>query len=240
MAVGNASILPDIPDVGSEKARPVRGCSIGHTSADAGNVTVEAVYQGGLVMRALMVAAGGVLLLATAARGLPAFDLAGTTRVGERAEPNAVVWLESTAAPARETPRVALDQHNLSFSPHVLAVHVGTTVEFPNRDRVFHNVFSFHDGKRFDLGLYPVGTVRHVTFDHPGLSRIFCNIHQNMAAFVMAVDTPYFGVSDGQGRFTIASVLPGSYTYHAWRPGGTELTGSAAIEAGKSLEVRWP
>jgi plastocyanin len=240
MAVGNASILPDIPDVGSEKAPPVRGCSIEHTSADAGNVTVEAVYQGGLVMRALMVAAGGVLLLATAARGLPAFDLAGTTRVGERAEPNAVVWLESTAAPARETPRVALDQRNLSFSPHVLAVHVGTTVEFPNRDRVFHNVFSFHDGKRFDLGMYPVGTVRYVTFGNPGLSRIFCNIHPNMAAYVMAVDSWYFAAPDASGRFVIAAVPQGTYVYHAWHPGGATLTGSTTVDGGTPLEIRWP
>ena len=143
-------------------------------------------------MRALMVAVGGVLLLATAARGLPPFDLVGTTRVGERPEPNAVVWLESAAAPGRETRKVVLDQRNMSFSPHVLAVHVGTTVEFPNRDRVFHNVFSFHDGKRFDLGMYPVGTTRDVTFGKPGLSRIFCNIHPNMAAYVMAVDSAVF------------------------------------------------
>ena len=77
-------------------------------------------------MRALMVAVGGVLLLATAARGLPPSDLVGTTRVGERREPNAVVWLESAAAPGRETRKVILDQRNMSFSPHVLAVRVGT------------------------------------------------------------------------------------------------------------------
>ena len=123
-----------------------------------------------------------------------------------------------------------LDQRNLTFSPHVLAVRVGTTVEFPNRDRVFHNVFSFHDGKRFDLGMYPVGTVRHVTFGKPGLSRIFCNIHPNMAAYVMAVDSGYFAVSDASGRFVIAAVPPGTYTYHAWRPGGATLTGSAIVD----------
>ena len=94
-------------------------------------------------MRALMVGVGGVLLLATAARGLAPFDLSGTTRVGERAEPNAVVWLESAGVPERETRKVVLDQRNLAFSPHVLAIRVGTTVQFPNRDRVFHNVFSF-------------------------------------------------------------------------------------------------
>ena len=191
-------------------------------------------------MRALMVAVGGVLLLAAAVRGLAPSDLVGSARVGERPEPNAVVWLESAAAPARETRKVVLDQRNMSFSPHVLAVRAGTTVEFPNRDRVFHNVFSFHDGKRFDLGMYPVGTSRDVTFGTPGLSRIFCNIHPNMAAYVMAVDSWYFAASDASGRFLIAGVPPGTYVYHAWHPGGATLTGSASVDDDTPLEVRWP
>jgi plastocyanin len=190
-------------------------------------------------MRALMVAVGGVLLLTTAAGGLASFDLAGTARVGERPEPNAVVWLEASAAPVRETRPVVLDQRNLTFSPHVLAIRAGTTVQFPNRDRVFHNVFSFHDGKRFDLGMYPVGAVKNVTFEQPGLSRIFCNIHPNMAAYVMAVDSGYFAVSDLSGHFLIEAVPSGTYAYHAWHPGGTTLSGSATVDGDKSLEIRW-
>ena len=95
---------------------------------------------------------------------------------------HAVVWLE-TVEPVTPTAAsgVVLDQRNLDFSPNILVVQVGTIVDFPNHDRVFHNVFSFHDGKKFDLGLYPVGTLRKVRFDHPGLSRIFCNIHPNMS-----------------------------------------------------------
>jgi len=75
-------------------------------------------------------------------------------------------------------------------------VQGGTKIEFPNNDRVFHNVFSFRDGKRFDLGLYPVGAVKTIPFDRPGLSRVFCNIHPGMAAYIMVVDTPVFAVSD--------------------------------------------
>ena len=190
-------------------------------------------------IRTLMVAVG-IVLLAEAPRGLAPFDLHGTTHVGERFEPNAVVWLEAAAAPTRETRKVVLDQRNLAFSPHVLAVRVGTTVEFPNRDRVFHNVFSFHDGKRFDLGMYPVGAVKDVTFGQPGLSRIFCNIHPNMAAYVMAVDSEYFAVSDSSGRFVISAVPPGTHAYHAWHPGGTTLTGSTVVDGDKPLEIRWP
>jgi plastocyanin len=168
-------------------------------------------------------------------------DLEGTARVGERAEPNAVVWLDAPHHPAlAQVKRVILDQRDLGFHPHVLAVRTGTIVELPNNDSVFHNVFSIHDGKRLDLGTYPVGTVRHVTFDQPGLSRIFCNIHENMAAYVMAVATPYFSVSNEAGRFTIAAVVPGTYTYHAWHPGGTDVTGSTVVDTGRSLDVRWP
>jgi hypothetical protein len=133
-----------------------------------------------------------------------------------------------------------LDQRNLSFSPHVLAVRVGAWVDFPNNDRVFHNVFSFRDGKKFDLGLYPVGVQKPVQFDKPGLSRIFCNIHPNMAAYVLAVDSPYFGVADARGAFTIPLVPAGTFTYHAWRPGGPDLAGKVTIDAGRPLEINWP
>jgi plastocyanin len=191
-------------------------------------------------MRNLIAAVGSALLL-TSAGGSTDFDLRGIARAGNRPQSNAVVWLDAPNKPAR-TPsqKVVLNQRNLSFYPHVLAVRVGTVVDFPNDDRVFHNVFSFRDGKRFDLGMYPVGAVRRITFDKPGMSRIFCNIHPNMAAYVVAVDSPYFAVSDGGGAFTIVSVAPGTYTYHAWRPGSATITGTSAAAPEKPLEVRWP
>jgi hypothetical protein len=104
---------------------------------------------------------------------------------------------------------------------------------------VFHNVFSFRDGKKFDLGLYPVGIQKPVQFDKAGLSRIFCNIHPNMAAYVLAVDSPYFAVTDERGAFTIPVVPAGAFTYHAWRPGGPDLTGPATVDAEHALEIRW-
>jgi plastocyanin len=183
----------------------------------------------------------GVLALTVSAAGTPALDLHGTARVGDRPQPNAVVWLESpNAAPSHESKRPVLDQRNLTFSPHVLAVRVGAWVDFPNNDRVFHNVFSFRDGKKFDLGLYPVGTQKPVQFDRPGLSRIFCNIHPNMAAYVLAVDSPYFSVTDEHGAFTIPVVPTGTFTYHAWRPGSAELKGTITIDSVQTLDVHWP
>ena len=179
------------------------------------------------------------LLLFSAGQAVAA-GLTGTVEVSGRLARYAVVWLEApNAAPARPTGRVVLSQLNLSFFPHVLAVQVGTVVDFPNDDRVFHNVFSFRDGKQFDLGMYPTGSLRTVVFDKPGLSRIFCNIHPNMAAYVMAVETPYFAVSDERGAFTIA-VPSGTYTYHAWRPGGTTLTGTVTLDQGTPFKIEWP
>ena len=183
----------------------------------------------------------GLLAVLVVGRAAPAVDLPGTTALRDKPIANAVVWLEAPLAPATKVEQnVVLDQRNLAFLPRVLAVRVGTTVGFPNNDRVFHDVFSFRDGKKFELGLYPVGMVKRVPFDRPGLSRIFCNIHPAMAAYILAVDTPYFAVSDREGRFTIAEIPAGAYTYHAWRPGGDTLTGSAAVHAGTSLDVKWP
>ena len=181
-------------------------------------------------------------LLLTAASAAPlSSDIHGIVRVAGRPAANAVVWLEAPDAvqPAAHK-KVVLDQHNLNFWPRVLVVRVGAIVEFPNNDRVFHNVFSFRDGKKFDLGLYPVGAVKQVAFTQPGLSRIYCNIHPQMAAYVMVVDTPYFDVSGEKGGFTLADVPAGTYTYHAWRAGGSVLDGSIGLAGDKVLDIQWP
>ena len=182
--------------------------------------------------------AAGTFVCLTA---VPVFgaELTGTVQVAGRPAEHAVVWLEASGAPADPVKKVVLDQRNLAFVPRVLVVRVGTTVEFPNNDKVFHNVFSFRDGKKFDLGMYPKGSMKLITFDKPGLARLFCNIHPNMAAYVMAVDSPYFAVSNEDGTFTIAGVPPGTYTYHAWRPGGQPLTGSVSVDGKTPVEIRW-
>lgn len=167
-------------------------------------------------------------------------SLAGIVRVKGRPQKDVVVWLEGGSSMPSGRRRIVLDQRNLQFNPRVLAVTVGTQVEMPNSDRVFHNVFSFHDGKRFDLGLYPVGTAKVVTFDKPGLSRIFCNIHPTMAAYVLVVDSGYLAVSDAHGQFVIARVPVGNYTYHAWRPGDQTTTGGVTVRTDARLEIDWP
>jgi plastocyanin len=181
-----------------------------------------------------------VIFTAAPLTGTPAgFDVRGTTDANGRTVTNAVIWIDAPAGRQQAEKPVVLDQRNVQFVPQVLAVQVGTKVSFPNNDRVFHNVFSFRESKRFDLGLYPVGMVKEVPFDKPGLSRVYCNIHPQMAAYVMVVDTPYFAVSDAAGRFTIAAVPAGTHPYHAWYPGGTILNDTFTVAPDAPLEVRW-
>jgi plastocyanin len=136
---------------------------------------------------------------------------------------NVVFWLSPMGIPATPLPAVTpnmanprLTQHNKSFEPHLLVVSVGSEVEFPNRDPFFHNVFSLFDGKRFDLGLYEAGSTRMVRFDKPGISYIFCNIHAEMSAVVIALNTPYYGISNQRGELVITHVPFGRYTLHVW------------------------
>jgi len=133
---------------------------------------------------------------------------------------NVVIWLTPIGADpiAKFVPKqpLVLTQHHKSFEPHLLVVPVGAVVQFPNRDPFFHNVFSLFEGKRFDLGLYEAGTTRNVSFDRPGISFIFCNIHAEMSAIIVALDTPYYGVSNRKGEVVIPGVPVGHYTLKTW------------------------
>jgi hypothetical protein len=95
-------------------------------------------------------------------------------------------------------------------------IQVGTAVQFPNKDPILHNVFSLFNGKRFDLGFYEAGSSKTVHFDRPGVSFLFCNIHPEMSAVVVAVDTPYFGISDRAGRVSIPHVPESKYQLNVW------------------------
>jgi plastocyanin len=188
----------------------------------------------------LVTAALAVTLPVSRIRAAVPGGLEGVVRVDGQPEKDVVVWLIDVPASRPTQGRAVLDQRKLTFTPHILAVRVGTSVEMPNNDRVFHNVFSFKDGKKFDLGLYPSGASKLVTFDRPGVSRIFCNIHPSMAAYVVAVDSAFFGVSDNAGRFTMPTVPPGTYIFRAWRPGQDVVSGQVVVESERPLEVRLP
>lgn len=133
-----------------------------------------------------------------------------------------VVWLMPVGAPPRirpaaaARPRFRMVQRGKRFVPRVLVVPVGSVVDFPNFDPIFHNVFSLFEGKRFDLGLYESGSARSVTFASPGVSHVFCNIHPDMSAIVAAVDTDHFAVSAPNGTFSIDRVPAGRYRLNVW------------------------
>lgn len=102
-------------------------------------------------------------------------------------------------------------QKSKTFTPHVLAITVGSSVEFPNLDPFFHNAFSNYDGQVFDVGLYPPGTTRTVKFRRAGVVRVFCNIHASMSAVIVVLATPYYAVSGPDGTYQIENVPPGDY-----------------------------
>lgn len=130
---------------------------------------------------------------------------------------NFVISVENIEGPfpAPRKPAV-MDQKDLHFVPHVLVIQVGTTVEFPNSDPVSHNVFSISEPKRFNLGLYPRGTVRRVKFDKPGVVELLCNVHLEMSAYIVVVKTPYFAKTESDGTFRIAGVPAGRHRLRCW------------------------
>ena len=125
---------------------------------------------------------------------------------------------------------VVIDQKDLTFVPHVTAVTVGTTVRFPNSDTVFHNIFAEFEAKRFDFGMYPKGTSKSKLFDKPGIVALLCSVHSNMSAYIMVVDTPYFAVTDGAGRYHIQNVPAGNYAASVWHE--TKQTQQLAVTVG--------
>jgi plastocyanin len=139
---------------------------------------------------------------------------------------NVVVWLSplksGTVKPIAASRQTAyrLVQKDKMFTPHLLVVPIGSQVEFPNQDPFFHNVFSLFNGRRFDLGLYESGTSRSVRFDREGVSYIFCNIHPEMGAIVLALSTPYYGISTESGVVVLHNVPPGSYRLSLWSENG--------------------
>jgi plastocyanin len=134
---------------------------------------------------------------------------------------NVVVWLLpiQPAAPAPVADahtHYQLVQKDKMFTPHLLVVPTGSSVEFPNLDPFFHNVFSLFNGKRFDLGLYESGAHRYVRFDREGVSYIFCNIHPEMSAVILSLSTPYYAISTADGTVVLHNVPPGNYHLHLW------------------------
>ncbi len=170
-------------------------------------------------------------------------DLATSSAAAPRDVPDlrrGVVYLESAPRPAfdeREPGRAVLDQRNETFVPHVLAVMVGTIVDFPNSDLIYHNVFSLSRTKRFDLGRYAAGKSKSVLMDRTGVVRVFCDIHSHMNAFILVFNHPFFDVTDGEGRFELPSLPAGTYTVVGWYEGEARVSRSVSVPANGWAEV---
>ena len=132
-----------------------------------------------------------------------------------------------------------LDQRGERFVPHIVAIGVGGTVDFPNSDPTFHNVFSLSDVRSFDLGRYATGRSKTVRFDKPGVVRVFCDIHAHMSAFIFVFAHPYFDVTDGQGRFRIDGVPAGTHAIVLWNESIEPETRQVTVPDGGEVEVHF-
>lgn len=149
-------------------------------------------------------------------------ELGPPTERGTPDRTQSVVYLETAPQGAFEgqpTPRAVLDQRGETFVPYVLPIRVGTTVEFPNHDPFYHNVFSLSKAARFDLGRYPEGRTKTVRFDRPGIVRVFCEIHSHMSAFILVFSHRYFAATEPDGSYAIDAVPPGEYDVVVWTDG---------------------
>jgi hypothetical protein len=187
----------------------------------------------------------GHVTLTTKMRGtaLPSTAYPGRA-VGERDAPpqpeikNVVVYLKDVAfRGALPLKRAELRQFHETFIPHVVAVTRGSSVDFPNDDAIFHNVFSLSSAANFNLGRYPKGQSRSVKFPKAGIVKVFCDIHSHMSATIVVFDHPYFVVPELDGTFEIPNVPPGQYTIVGWHERVGERTASVRVERGKATTV---
>jgi plastocyanin len=151
----------------------------------------------------------------------------------ETDQSGAAVWLVPLEGQSRQdsdVPHYRMTQRDKHFEPRLLVVPLGTAVEFPNLDPWFHNVFSMYRGKRFDLGLYQAGEKKTVRFDRPGPSYIFCNIHPEMTAVVLAVNSAFTGISDKTGNVVVDGVPPGQYEVRVWHERAREESLDALVK----------
>jgi plastocyanin len=150
-----------------------------------------------------------------------------------------VVYIEKVPRRFAALKRVRrMAQRDKAFTPRVMAVTKGSTVEFPNEDKFFHNVFSLSEGNTFDLGLYRAGTSKSVTFEKSGVVDVYCNIHPNMWAQILVLENPFYAVTGKEGTFELPKLPPGTYTVAAWISGGELVKQQVKVEAGGRVNVK--
>jgi plastocyanin len=167
-------------------------------------------------------------------------DLGGGVRRDLSDRMQSVVYLAEAPRGAfdqAEPGHAVMNQRNETFVPNVLAITAGTTVDFPNSDRIYHNVFSLSKPGPFDLGRYAAGRSKAVRFDRPGIIRVFCEIHSHMSAFILVFGHRYFTMTDDEGRYRLDGVPPGSYTAVAWNEGTASEPAPVTVPSGGVTEL---
>jgi hypothetical protein len=150
-----------------------------------------------------------------------------------------VVYLEDVpGTPPPPKDHATIKQREKQFEPPLTVVVKGTTIDFPNEDKIFHNVFSVSRPARFDLGLYKSGTAKSVEMKRSGVVDVYCNIHPDMVAKVKILDNAYYTITGKDGAFTIENVPAGEYPIVAWLPSGDEATGTVTVKAGQAAQVK--
>jgi plastocyanin len=193
----------------------------------------------------LALAAAWIAAAAIAAEPAKTGVIKGNVTIGGRPATDVVISIEGAPQaqskgrePSGGKQKAVIDQRDLKFIPRVLPVVAGTTVEFPNHDKTFHNVFSNSEAKKFDLGLYPSGQTRSVTFDKAGVVKILCNAHPNMEAYVVVKNHRYFSGADARGNYALSGAPLGKYRVEVWHPQfGTKTVPVELVRQGEVLTV---
>jgi plastocyanin len=150
---------------------------------------------------------------------------------------DSVAWVPSMKGRNENAPRVKIAQNKKQFEPRIAVVSVGSTVDFPNYDRVFHNVFSLSKPRPFDLGLYRKGKSESVRFQQPGLIQIYCNIHPQMVAYLMVVDSRLHGAADERGQIRLSGVPPGLTNVEGWNVRGGMWSRDVTVRPGRTSNL---
>ncbi len=148
----------------------------------------------------------------------------------------AVLWIPGSKAP-KPPANLKIASKDKRFDPRITAVPQGATVDFPNYDKIFHNAFSLSEKAKFDLGLYRNGASKPVTFSQPGLVKVYCNIHPQMAALVLVVDGELYGLAGPDGTAVLQNLRPGRYAVKVWEERGGEWSGTADVASGKATTL---
>ena len=167
------------------------------------------------------------------------YELNGEPAVVVPDPPAAVIYLEGEFPAPKTPPRTQMAQKNMEFVPPLLPIQVGTVVEFPNKDEMYHNIFSYSKPKRFDLGRYrgDEKPIPFEVFDKPGVETLRCDIHEHMRGIILILETPHFVRTDTDGHYRLGNLPAGHYKLKVWLDSKTTLEREVDLKSGNTLHA---